>query len=1136
MHKAGKEYSVGQHKLIMGIVREMSHKTHHPERFLSTHQADVLEVIDGLNEDDLRKVIETFCAGYIGGRPSFSNARNAAAARLACMDETLTLLGLYDVSTDEAFQHFNHIVRAQRTDFYKLRVSPAVLLAHLKNKKFTHVDLEYDLSNDHYNLVFGNFTDTPRLSITNPNHAPNANAETLEALFNGFPEASELWLKGGFITSSFIEVLRKTQHFKSIWLRDLTFEGSTVRNAFFDLIALEPMRFKFCDKILQQQFDQYIADIQKVKILLIRFNENDLQKKDIIDPEIYNAVLRIGENPPPYFNTDEFRNVLAIASNIHTIITEIDPKINVTTEFGAAAVVWCLQQLPDRFTLCDLQADTFFHPLIQKLTRQDMEKIRFKGLTVSPETLAHLLRLSSKGLNVELVRHEALYVNMNPFYDGINNSCIKFHVKLRNCLKGVAFEDLLAACTEKMEVTFSNSSFFQDVCIIHKNLNVIRFVGQHFTSEDVDHICKIPKDQLKKLELVDVQYDNISTAIKLMEFLHSISKTCLIQDKSNALNKYREEYRCAERVNALIAKYHSNTLTLADIGFVAVRRDVDMVDSMQFLKANIDPEDFKTLQYILKMPININIENISQVKAAKWRCQQGIIESVTYNADDGIYSFSSSSENQKLPNQIVVRGKINNFIHFGAFDQLITFFPKSLGVVFLNGNCYYELNLTHENLNTIDLYKQTITMELVETIRKIPVSQLISFRAFQCEFESSQTRSAFVEAILQQQRLSSLTLNECGVTRLQLALLERHLETNRTLMAISLEGNVFRPDEDKQIRACLRNNGLYNSLINTANNFDFNNPDLFFEKFEELQRQLLVSKLDAKDQQKILQTFLDIASASKTISHDILDYVANFAREQCLDDKAICDRQLKDLTDLMESVSTLTEMDVAIDVMMRINRRIRELSRQGKQWVTPEQVHKKLILLAHNYIKSGTQSTRNENVLLNLLRDIKPSDNTHRDALELNYQIFKQQIRRILQENPDQQLTELQANLLKNLDADTTLPAMLKSIDNFFTTITDSKMTIPHKMKLALCDLYDILQRTARMNAPQRRNSMEFFAGAVAPPLSTEENSDAPTAQVTYPLNAVQPEYSQPPVRAQPDLPDAAPSAPPGSASAPEFG
>jgi len=165
-------------------------------------------------------------------------------------------------------------------------------------------------------------------------------------------------------------------------------------------------------------------------------------------------------------------------------------------------------------------------------------------------------------------------------------------------------------------------------------------------------------------------------------------------------------------------------------------------------------------------------------------------------------------------------------------------------LTFLHGGFLPSVNVAHNNVSEIDLASQHMTKQHLYVWLNMPHKKLRSVSAAACTFDSNETRSVFLEALLKRQNLTRLRLINCGFVETHFQLIKTYAEQHPELVEIDLGQNPLSAETCLAIQKQVERNAVVSDFQRRLKNIEISSE-------EELDALLLVAHKNGFNQEVI---------------------------------------------------------------------------------------------------------------------------------------------------------------------------------------------------------------------------------------------------------------------------------------------
>jgi len=662
--------------------------------------------------------------------------------------------------------------------------------------------------------------------------------EQMQQLIKVFSENVDfgLTLQDVLLTTALVECLRKISQPKLQWLRfkRCRFQNHEAKRELFTFLVTLPdniteltdtdweneyYEFQKNYKAEQARYKKALEDV-KAMIVRLEADPDDLQYEEFSAVNC-KAIFALAEKNPALCNKPAFKKLFAIASIVN------NKKIEISDDEVLQGVKWFMKNSipPAKVVVRNLQNEQYFDALIQEMKSSgSRECVEFEDLKVSATAVAEYIQLGPA------------MVTFNPP------------------------ENFLRVWPLESVTDFTILSFRREV-----ELNTLRqwveaskfsvrlSINQKLSLSDVECLANLPKIESLDFDGHDGEFAPEAKAYlfeKGRDLISRFTPECAIHRE---YVQYIDACQQRDRIKSFIAKYRNNTLEYTELmssevqQFILLfdqrkqkeltadeREDlIDLVQIITFADADSrengfvvsDPRRFRLAQWMIvhanrELP-NIYVKNVDEacalIAAFELTAQEDVsavirlVVNDTYSVNihstaKGIVAWSMTGvpQNAEVFNKIVNSVASTVSLELGC-DQ---FLP--------------DMDFSNPGINSITLADQSrkeyrgfsdpdkvwprfiISAEHVKALTK--TKQLISFEATDCDFDSPQTKEAFVDAVLANETLQVLLLSGCGLTKKHLDKITAYAKKHPDLIMVLLGANAYREGEDKELMAVVAEN------------------------------------------------------------------------------------------------------------------------------------------------------------------------------------------------------------------------------------------------------------------------------------------------------------------------------------------
>lgn len=421
-------------------------------------------------------------------------------------------------------------------------------------------------------------------------------------------------------------------------------------------------------------------------------------------------------------------------------------------------------------------------------------------------------------------------------------------------------------------------------------------------------------------------------------------------------------------------------------------------------------------------------------------------------------SFNLKANSESSASELIVKGVLQQK-HCNIINRILEAQKNPLRVAFRANSFHPLINIVRPSIIGIDLININITEDFLNQLSQIPPQQLRYLSVSGCSFHRGEIHARFIEIALKCENLIALNI-DCVTMSLRNLLkiyLQTHtqlVESNIALDYPSIESLLRRNqilkdwlerlaqidqmksvgdavEALKQLKREFENTGLnevYQICFDRHARLAENNINYFtqqiclddFEKFKSelnvLSEALFTFGLLVIQKKQVYQAIADRILAAVNTSEDVLFFFIQIARSMGLvRDDLLVSRFLGLTTDVFKAKAVAMDSKNVSDHLALADIYIAQYTN-----------------LLSQYSKNPNELDDLEISIIKCLSTIKPNDSqNYSEAEDKIAEIVKFKVRRILCGKPERVLSEFQNLLLKNLNANTTVGAMINSIKEF---------------------------------------------------------------------------------------------------------
>ncbi|MDX2165396.1 MAG: hypothetical protein SFW07_08325, partial [Gammaproteobacteria bacterium] len=559
---------------------------------------------------------------------------------------------------------------------------------------------------------------------------------------------------------------------------------------------------------LSLQVDKKGEEYIKGMITRVEEDENDLEYEEFTEINC-RAILGLAEKNPELCNKPAFKKLLVIASIL------MNYKIDILDDGVLQAVIWFIRNSKglQKFEIHNLENKEYFSWLLKEMKEAGaLSSVLFEMMKIPVEAITEYLHEMSgvKGLfysqdnTFSLRPHDYLSVNAYTFYESAfrldtlrqcveaTKNSVQLHV-CRHVFSLHEVEYLISLATEKLSsLTFDNACEFSPeakACLFEKGQGLFKCMspsqGLH---KEYEEYCR-DAEEFKRVKALVERYKN--DAVSYSELFDGETRKFIIKfnggDRASSLS---DEERKA----------------LADLF------DIVIFDNVTHRIREIDVSSDQTFRVMRWMLSHAN-KALPTLKVYKVQDVCALIAAHAQNSQRSHATIVVPASGENLTINCNPEGAVRLSMtgvpqNAEMFNQMVNSIEGRVRLEFFKDQFLLNMDLSSSSIECIDFADResrfVISDEHVQAFKQ--AKNLKYFRAVNCDFNSPQTKEAFIDAILANESLRELVLSDCGLTKKHIEKITAYAKTHPSLIKVVLSSNAFREGEANELLEIVREN------------------------------------------------------------------------------------------------------------------------------------------------------------------------------------------------------------------------------------------------------------------------------------------------------------------------------------------